>query len=277
MTTTLVPLAGDIKRTPDGHPIPPKWINVKVATSRGNYLQATGLDSAGRKVYIYSVTHKKRSDSSKFNRLKSFMRALPGMVQRIEKDSERGIEEAQVLRLIYKTGFRVGSMSDTKAKVQAYGASTLLGRHVSIKGNLIHFDFIAKKGVRAQKTLKDEVLADKFLGKHEDESLFDTTYGDVNHYMDRLSKKFLVKDFRLYRGTRTAIDTLKKLPIPVTIKEYKQGRNFIGDAVAKELGNTRSVALGSYIAPEVFEDWDEAVKDIRAIRASKQTKRKERK
>jgi ADP-ribose pyrophosphatase YjhB (NUDIX family) len=42
---------------------------------------------------------------------------------------------------------------------------------------------------------------------------------------------------------------------PSDMKSYMKAVRSIGDAVAEKLGNTRSVALSSYIAPQVFSGW----------------------
>jgi len=46
------------------------------------------------------------------------------------------------------------------------------------------------------------------------------------------------------------------MPKPTTKKEYQKSRNAVGDFVAVKLGNTRSMALGSYIMPSVFDEWN---------------------
>ncbi len=246
--------------TPGKVRIPPGWHNVMVATARGAMLQAIGLDSKNRKVYLYSVTQRKRASSSKFKRLSSFTVALPQILQKIETGVKRHKEEALVLDLISKTGFRIGSSVDTKAAKKAYGASTLLGQHVTIDGSKVHFDFIGKKGVRIQKTIDDPIFARKFLSKSSDQPLFNTSGGEVRSFMRKISRKFVIKDFRTYLGTKTALDMIRTMPLPTTKTAFKKSRKAVATVVAAELGNTPAVSLGSYIAPEVFSQWEEAIK-----------------
>ena len=248
-------------RTPSGMPIPPAWTHVLVAKSASAPVQAVGIDSKGRKVYVYSPKHRTQSSSKKFKRLTAFAEALPKILNKIETDVKRNKEEALILDLIYKTGFRIGSGVDTKAAKKAYGASTLLGKHVSIHDSNLNFKFTAKKGVETEKTIHDPTLATKLATKirHNEEPIFKVSGSEVRDYLKGINKKFVIKDFRTYRGTLTAQNMIKSMPLPKTKKEFKKNRKIVATAVASELGNTPTVALGSYIAPEVFRPWMEAI------------------
>lgn len=70
------------------------------------------------------------------------------------KSSDPKISEpAKLAALIMSTGIRPGSESDTGAKVKAYGATTLEGRHVvtDSEGNT-RLQFVGKKGVNIDYT-----------------------------------------------------------------------------------------------------------------------------
>jgi DNA topoisomerase IB len=66
---------------------------------------------------------------------------------------------------------------------------------------------------------------------------------------------YKVKDLRTRLGTNSAIEAISKMPKPASEKEYQKFRNQVGDEVSRKLGNTRSVALSSYIMPDVFNVW----------------------
>ena len=186
--------------------------------------------------------------------MKAFAQVLPRIEQRISKDVSKS-EEALVLYIISKTGFRIGSNDETLAKVKAYGVSTLLGKHVQINGDSISFDFIGKKGVHIQKQIKDPKIAALLAHKkkNEEKPLFKVNDYEVRKYLGGISgHKFSPKDFRTHLGTRIAHEVIQQLPPPTNEKEFKKFRFQIGDIVSKELGNTRSVALSSYISPEIF-------------------------
>ena len=56
-------------------------------------------------------------------------------------------------------------------------------------------------------------------------------------------------------GVVEAMDIVSKAKKPTNEKEYKKSVMEIAKQVAKKLGNTPSVALKSYIAPEAFSEW----------------------
>jgi DNA topoisomerase-1 len=273
----MIPLPPGIKRTPGGQPIPPKWTQVMIATSAKSPHQAVGRDEAGRIVYIRSSAYTQKSKDKKYNRLTSFMEALPRIVEKVQTDAKKGKEEAKVLDLIYKTGFRVDSGGNTKAKVQAYGASGLLGKHVLIDNDTLKFNFPSKKGGTTKIDLQDPEFVKLLKGKKPDEKLFNTDYRNVTKYWKKLTGKYLIKDLRLFMGTSTAIKEIKKLPMPTTVKEYKSNIKTVSVAVANKLQNTPTVAKGSYIMPEVFDDWNKALEEIRAKKVLKKGKKNPKK
>ena len=139
--------------------IPPAWTDVRIAKDPKNPLQAVGKDSKGRIQYLYSKKHSEKAAVEKFRRIRDFMKAYPRIQERIMHDMNSK-QEAQILYLIDKTAFRIGKDRDTQAEKKAYGVTTLLGKHVAVKGDSIHFSFVGKKGVQADKTIKDPILRD---------------------------------------------------------------------------------------------------------------------
>ena len=75
--------------------------------------------------------------------------------------------------------------------------------------------------------------------------------------------QFKVKDLRTYKANATAIELVSRMRRPKTWAEFRKKRAQVADEVAKQLGNTRAVALGSYIdtmvPPTVFQAWEEAL------------------
>ena len=254
---TSIPLK---RKTLEGIPIPPKWTRVEISSNPKSALQATGYDEKGRKQYLYSSTHSKKAAANKFSRIKEFDKRLPALRDKIKKDLQTN-ESAVVLYLIDQTGFRIGSDSDIIAKVKAYGVSTLQKQHVSTTGDKVTFGFIGKKGVAINKTVEDAVLAriieQRSGGKARQDRLFSVTEGQVLHYLQTMAKRpFLIKDFRTWRGTATAIRVMKDIPAPTSKSGLKKAKNLVAKAVAADLGNTPAVSLKSYIQPEVFAPWE---------------------
>jgi DNA topoisomerase-1 len=240
--------------------LPPAWTNVKLSADPKAELQAVGTDSKGRQQYVYSAEHSAKASAEKFERLKQFTAELPAIRSRRENDLNRPTsphhDDATALYLIDKTGFRIGGSKDTQADQHAYGASTLTADHVKIDGDKVAFDFIGKHGVRIQQEVEDSRLASLLAPKlARGGRLFDTDDNRLRGYLHSIDGEFKVKDFRTLKAAETALTTMRGMAAPTDMKSYKAQRNAVGDAVAAKLGNTRTVALSSYIPPEVFSKW----------------------
>ena len=258
--------------TPSGAKVPPGWSNVWIASDSKSPLQATGRDSKGRHVYLYSAEHMGAAAAAKFSRLKAFGRVYLSLMKKIKRDM-RYSEDALVLYLIAKTGFRIGGNSETLAAVKAFGASTLQCSHVGVEGDILSFEFIGKKGVPIRKLLKDKYLALVITGRcggSFDPKIFRTTDRSIRTYLNSISdgSGFTVKDFRTYLATMIALRKIKKMPVPGSEREFKRYRKEVGQTVAGELGNSTAIALNSYIAPEVFCPWKSGPNSI-AVQSNK--------
>ena len=78
-------------RDSDGHPvrdkdlrariehlaIPPAWSDVWIAPYPNGHIQATGVDAAGRRQYIYHPTWREQKDRVKFDRALRLAESLP--------------------------------------------------------------------------------------------------------------------------------------------------------------------------------------------------------
>ena len=228
-------------------------------------LQALGKDAKGRTQYVYSARHSKKATVQKFQRMKKFIQELPRITAKLQKelDNEEDSvkkEAAAVLLLMRKTGFRIGSERDTKTEHEALGATTLTDENVQIEGDRIRFDFIGKKGVKIEQEVEDPELAiilSTRLGKGK---LFGVTDVQVRDYLHSISRGFKPKDMRTVVAAESALEAIKNIEAPTSEKEYKRARAEVGKAVARKLGNTPTVALASYIPPEVFIPWQTNLK-----------------
>jgi DNA topoisomerase I len=250
----------EVYRTPSGASVPPAWTEVWISYDPKNPIQAIGRDSKGRRVYLYSAEHMGKATAAKFSRLNEFSKAYSSMMRKIKRDMKTS-EEALVLYLISKTGFRIGSNFETRANIKAFGASTLRCSHVIVEANKLSFDFTGKKGIHISKVLKDPFLAKNIGGRcygGSDKRIFSTTDEKIRSYLKSISANsgFTVKDFRTYFGTLIAFRKIKTMPVPKNERETKKYRKEVGDTVAKELGNSRTVALNSYVSPEIFCVWE---------------------
>ena len=160
----LLAMTGASLRTPSGAKVPPAWTDIWMTTDPRSPIQAIGRDSKGRRVYLYSAEHMGRAAAAKFSRLRAFSKVYASLIRKVGRDMKTS-EEALVLHLISKTGFRIGSDSETLAEVKAFGASTLRCSHVSVEGNKLSFNFTGKKGIQVSKVLKDTTLARAIAGR----------------------------------------------------------------------------------------------------------------
>src|SRR2546421_4356690 len=144
--------------------IPPAWQDVWISPSAGAKLQATGIDAAGRRQYLYHADFRAQQDQAKFDRLIRFAERLPdlrgAMAEHMDHDVlDRLRVSAIATRLINRGWFRVGSERYARES-QTYGITTLRKGHVRVRGQRIAFDFRAKHRTVVRTTLVDEELAD---------------------------------------------------------------------------------------------------------------------
>jgi DNA topoisomerase-1 len=249
-----------VKAKERGFTVPPAWREVWLNEDPEGDLQVKGKDKKNRTQYLYSLNYRTQQNALKFERLKVFTQEYPEMVGRINKDKATS-EEAKVLYLISKTGFRIGSDTDTGAEKKAYGASTLTGDHIKIEGSTVHFDFIGKEGVHQKHSVEDAELAEMLKGAKPGQKLFKTKPAKIHKYLDGISEEhFKVKDFRTYVGTSTALSVVRDIGTkPTTKKEYDRAVMDVCKIVAAKLGNTPVMARDSYIDPTVFMAWQEGI------------------
>lgn len=239
--------------------IPPAWTEVQVSRDSDSPLQAVGLDAKGREQRIYSAAHHERQAAAKFERIGKLHDRLPEIDRRLARDAEND-DSALAALMIRRMGLRPGSDTNTGAEKKAHGATNLKVSHIEVGGDTIRANFTGKKGVDLDLSLDDPELArllkGRQRGKGGDDRLLDTNERKLRSYMNRAAPGVKPKDLRTYLGTATAMELVALMPIPKTKKEYRSARKRVGEQVSRLLGNTPTVALGSYIAPSVFGPWD---------------------
>jgi DNA topoisomerase-1 len=242
--------------------LPPAWTDVKINKDKNSDLLATGKDAKGRTQYVYSLTASTKSAEAKYNRnlalLKEASKIITTNAKNIKSSNKKIAEPAAVLDLIQTTGIRPGSLRETGAKVQAYGATTLEGRHVVVEKDKVTLKFVGKKGVDLSIPIEDPKVAKALIARKktagDSGKLYSTTAGELRAYVKKISGEFKPKDFRTLKGTATALEEVKKYPRATNMTEYKKTVMGIAKKVAATLGNTPSIALKSYINPFVFLD-----------------------
>ena len=248
------------RRTADDQAIPPGWSGVQRAERASAPVQAEGKDDKGRAVRVYSRAHAKAQAYDKFQRVRALDIAMAGITKRVRSDMRsddpKVREPAAVLALIIDTGIRPGSDEDTGADKQAYGATTLEGRHVVVSGERVSLQFVGKKGVDQDVTVDDDALAamirERKSNAGEKGRVFDVSATALQVYTsDITGNKFTPKDFRTLKALTVAREQVARLK--GSDGERKAKVREIAEAVAASLGNTPSVAVSSYIDPEVLD------------------------
>jgi DNA topoisomerase IB len=255
--------------------IPPAWENVWVCPYPMGHIQATGVDAAGRKQYLYHPRWRELQDQKKFNSMIEFARALPAMRERVEHDLKGdGPTRARVLaaavRLLDRGFLRIGGESYAEDN-DSYGLATMRKDHVRVdSGSAINFDFTGKSSMRHVRYVVDEPVAelirtlkarrgggDELLAYKDDNGRWrDVKSPDIRAYVkETAGEEYTAKDFRTWAGTLLAAVTLAATdPERRKVKSAnKRMVSFAVKQVAYFLGNTPAVARASYIDPRVLD------------------------
>ena len=251
--------------------IPPAWEHVWISPWANSHLQATGLDSKGRKQYRYHPEWSKIRGLSKFDRMLMFGEKLPSIREKVREHLQlRGLPREKVLAVIVelldKTFLRIGNLEYEKEN-RTYGLTTLRNRHVKIEKHEIQFKFKAKSGKESEISIEDRLLArivkkcKEIPGYHlfsyigDDGVPRDISSHDVNEYLKQLSgESFTAKDFRTWGGTLSALEALKGyMEEDRGESSIKKTINSCIRMVAEKLKNTVNVCRKYYIHPKVFE------------------------
>jgi DNA topoisomerase I len=266
--------AADLKRINE-LVIPPAWTEVAINSSPGGRLQAVGKDVAGRWQYRYHENHIRAQDLKKFRRLIKFAETLPkmrGAVARHLRQPNFGRERvlASIVRVLSTCFMRPGSQVYATEN-GSYGIATLRPNHVSVKGDVIEFDFPGKAGVRQQRQLKDRQVAKVIRGllKERGKEVFKYQNGNgefvnvtnrhINEYIkETMGEKFSAKDFRTWAGTIICACALARTGTDVEEKLQARRRKVV-EAIketAEMLGNTPAVCRSSYICPAIINSFE---------------------
>ncbi|GAA0455186.1 DNA topoisomerase [Actinoplanes capillaceus] len=258
--------------------IPPAWRDVWICPDPRGHIQATGVDAAGRRQYLYHPAWREQQDRVKFDHALEVGARLPEVRDRIRADlTGRGLSRERVLaaivRLLDMGMFRVGGEeSAARSDDPSFGLSTLRPAHVRAKGGCVLLEYRGKSGVEHAATVGDgevcAVLRDLRRRRAGEQRLF--AYWDpgrrrwqeiradaVNDYLREISgEQMTAKDFRTWHGTVQAAAALAgEGPQPTATKRKKAVSKAMKE-VAELLGNTPTVARNSYVDPRVIESYE---------------------
>lgn len=259
--------------------IPPAWSDVWICPYPGGHIQATGVDAAGRKQYLYHPRWRARRDQQKFDDMLAFARTLPALRERVGADLEGGDDLgpervlACAVRLLDRGFFRIGS-EDYAVTNESYGLATMRKQHVTLRGDTISFDYPSKSGKRRVQSVVDPEVAvvvqalkrrrsggAELLAYRDGRRWVDVRSADINAYLKAATGADVsAKDFRTWGATVLAAVAVA---VSGAAAETKSARKRAVMRAVKEvafyLGNTPAVARASYIDPRVFDRYQDGL------------------
>ena len=252
--------------------IPPAWTDVWIAPYSNGHIQATGVDAAGRRQYIYHPTWREQKDRIKYDRALSLAESLPTARRQVTIDlrsdgptRERAL--AAGFRMLDTGSLRVGSERYAEAN-GSIGLTTLLCSHATVSGTTVQLRFPAKSGQAWDSDITDADLSSvvrglkrrganaRLLAYKDGSTWHPLSASDINDYVrERTGGEFTAKDFRTLHGTiAAAVSLAKHGPERAQTKRQKAIAQAVRDA-ADVLSNTPSIARGSYIDPRVLDHY----------------------
>lgn len=253
--------------------IPPAWTNVWISNDPNTSIQATGIDSKGRKQYKYNQAHIEESEKKKFLKLIDFIKALPRLEQNMKTHKSLHIYDIKrvivtILEIIKLYHLRVGKEVYAQYN-KSYGVTSLEKKHLKIDKNVAKLNFKAKSNKRVSYTINetDIVTHLKMLMKLEGDKLFQ--YIDENEYIKKvydfdlnayiqqyMGEQFTAKDFRTYAANWYFVNAL----LTETNKRIPKNNKIIKKNIVNSLNNTafylrhtKAISKKSYVMNFVVE------------------------
>lgn len=258
--------------------IPPAWRDVWISPDPRGHIQATGIDAAGRKQYLYHPQWRAKRDAAKFDHVLDVAERLPHLRKRATSDLHaRGMTRERVLaltaRLLDLGLFRVGGDEYANGDEPSYGIATLRPDHARAVRGCVVFEYVAKGGVERVQSVGDPEVcavlnalrrrrrgAQRLFAYRDGRQWREVHSDDINAYLREASGgEMTAKDFRTWHGTvLAAVELAGAGP-----KRSQTGRRKAVSAavrtVADQLGNTPTVARSSYVDPRVVDLYNDGV------------------
>lgn len=218
----------------------------------------------------YTRNYMKKSQIKKYKKISKISEKdigdLDSKTLKYMSSKDKAIADAAcVLRIILKTGLRVGSLNDNETG--NVGVRTLSAKNVFVKGKKIRLQFIGKSYQENIAEFEDKEIASylssNIQGKNPEDQVFSCSYALVGKLMKKINpKKVNPKDLRTYKATEYAKMLLNQTisdPLPENPKEIKKTvKDRLKDVFEKTaamLNNSAAMAKNSYIKPSVITDY----------------------
>ncbi|HEV7741945.1 MAG TPA: DNA topoisomerase IB [Pseudolysinimonas sp.] len=257
--------------------IPPAWTDVWIAPYPNGHIQATGVDAAGRRQYMYHPAWREQKDGVKYDRALELAETLPTARRGVTIDLRRDdLSRERVLagafRMLDTGSLRVGS-ERYAAEHGSFGLSTLLCAHAIVtRDDKVELKFPAKSGQEWESDIRDPDLAAlvrrlkrrgpnaRLLAWKDERGWHPLTAEEINEDVRRRTGgAFTAKDFRTLHGTAAAAVSLAKTGPRETASGRKRAIVDAVRAAADDLNNTPAIARGSYVDPRVLDAYEGGV------------------
>jgi DNA topoisomerase-1 len=258
--------------------IPPAWEEVWICPVPNGHLQAVGTDDAGRRQYLYHEQWRINRDKSKHDRVLTVAGRLPAARDEVAADLrldgmpyERALGTA--FRLLDLGFFRIGGEAYAEAN-HSYGLATVHKEHVTIEGDSVVFDYVAKSGQERYVAVADDLVrhavrdllrrrsgGPELLAYRTGGTWRDVSSADINAYVTaKVGGDVSAKDFRTWHGTVIAAVVLAGANERArTAAARKRAVSSAMKQVSSYLGNTPAVARRSYVDPRVVDLFTDGV------------------
>ena len=257
--------------------IPPAWTDVWIAPYPNGHVQATGVDAAGRRQYMYHPAWREQKDGIKYERALDLAETLPAARRGVTVDLHRDdLSRERVLagafRMLDTGSLRVGS-ERYAAEHGSFGLSTLLCAHASVSGDdVVELKFPAKSGQEWESDIRDPDLAvlvrrlkrrgptARLLAWRDARGWHPLAAEEINEDVRRRTGgEFSAKDFRTLHGTAAAAVSLARSGPRDSAAARKRAVADAVRAAADELNNTPAIARGSYVDPRLIDAYENGV------------------
>jgi DNA topoisomerase I len=255
--------------------IPPAWTQVWICPAPNGHIQAVGTDDAGRRQYLYHPVWREQRDRAKHDRVLTVARRLPQARKVVAAHlAQPGMPRERALgtafRLLDLGFFRVGGEQYAEDN-GSFGLATIEKQHVHVAGDEVVFEYPAKSGQERLVAVTDPAViavvselrarrggGRELLAFRDGTRWRDLSSTDINRYVkDVVGGDVSAKDFRTWHGTVLAAVSLAERAEDVgsATRRQKAVRAAMVE-VSEYLGNTPTVARGSYVDPRVIDAYE---------------------
>ena len=258
--------------------IPPAWKDVWICPHPNGHIQATGIDDAGRKQYLYHPQWRENRDREKFAEMERFAKALPAMRERTPRPTSPGAASSasgcSPARCGCSTSGSSGSAaSATRRRTRPSGSRPCASKHVEVERGVAVFDYTAKGVERHRQEIADPVVVPTIKAL-KDARRRRPRAARLPQRPQRLGRRqggrdqrlpeggdgrrLQAKDFRTWNATVLAA---VELATNGTARRPRRRRaseraTAATKRVADYLSNTPAVCRSAYIDPRVFDRYD---------------------